>query len=165
MPLTSKQIREIYRFQSGGPHHQPTARRSAVPGNSGQLQQSECNLPSDRIILNGMQFYGFHGANAEEKALGQTYLVDLAVELDLTTPGQSDQLTDTVSYTRLYHAVKAVIEGEPKNLLEGIANSIASCILKEHPVTSVQVIVKKPRPPMKGSAVDYAAVEIYRSRR
>ncbi len=121
-------------------------------------------MPSDRIILKGMQFYGFHGANAEEKALGQTYLVDLAVELDLTKPGQSDQLEDTVSYTHLYRAVRTVIEDESKNLLEGIANSIASRILSEQPVTSVQVTVKKPRPPMKGSVVDYAAVEIFRSR-
>ena len=86
-----------------------------------------------------MQFYGFHGVNAEEKALGQTYLVDLAVELDLTTPGQSDQLRDTVSYTHLYNAVKAVVEGEPKNLLESVANAIAVRILEQHPVTSVQV--------------------------
>ncbi|MCH8744734.1 MAG: dihydroneopterin aldolase [Chloroflexi bacterium] len=129
-----------------------------------RLSPSECNLPSDRVILNGMQFYGFHGVNAEEKALGQTYLVDLAVELDLTKPGQSDQLRDTVSYTHLYQAVKAVIEGEPKNLLESIADAIAARILDQHPVTSVQVTVKKPRPPLKGSVVDYAAVEIYRPR-
>ena len=129
-----------------------------------QLPPSECNLPSDRIILNGMQFYGFHGVNAEEKALGQTYLVDLTVELDLTKPGQSDQLRDTVSYTHLYQAVKAVIEGKPKNLLESIADAIAARILDQHPVTSVQVTVKKPRPPLKGSVVDYAAVEIYRTR-
>ena len=121
-------------------------------------------MPTDRIILEEMLFYGYHGNNVEERSAGQPFQVDLEAELDLRLPGQSDQLEDTVSYTHLYRAVKSVIEDESKNLLEGIANSIASRILSEHPVTSVQITVKKPRPPMKGSVVDYAAVEIYRSR-
>ena len=45
----------------------------------------------DRIILQGMQFYGYHGANPEERALGQSYEVDLWVELDLSVPGASDR--------------------------------------------------------------------------
>lgn len=121
-------------------------------------------MPSDRIILSGMQFYGFHGANAEEKALGQTYVVNMAVEVDLAISGQTDQLGDTVSYTHLYRAVKAVVEGESQNLLEGIAQSIAERILDDYAVESVQLTVKKPHPPIKGSVVNYAAVEIYRTR-
>lgn len=121
-------------------------------------------MPSDRIILNGMHFYGYHGANAEEQALGQTYIVDLSVELDLSLPGQTDQLKDTVSYTHLYRAAQEIVEGDPKNLLEGLAHSIARLILDRHPVASVEVTVKKPRPPMKGSVVDYSAVQIYRTR-
>jgi dihydroneopterin aldolase len=112
-----------------------------------------------------MQFYGFHGVNAEERALGQSYLVDLAAEVDLSLPGRSDRLSDTVSYTHLYRAVKAVIEGESRNLLEGIAQSIADRVLQDYPVTAVQLTVKKPHPPIKGSVVSYAAVEIYRTRR
>lgn len=121
-------------------------------------------MPSDRIILKGMQFYGFHGVNAEERALGQPYLVDLAVELDLAAPGESDRLEDTISYTRLYRVVQAVLEGEPKNLLEATAQAIASRILADFPATGVQVQVSKPRPPVRGSVIDYAAVEIYRRR-
>ncbi len=111
-----------------------------------------------------MQFYGFHGVNAEERALGQPYLVDLAVELDLAAPGESDRLEDTISYTRLYRVVQAVLEGEPKNLLEATAQTIASRILIEFPVAGVQVQVRKPRPPIRGSVIDYAAVEIHRRR-
>lgn len=121
-------------------------------------------VSSDRIILKGMQFYGFHGANAEERALGQSYLVDLTVEVDLSLPGRSDRLDDTVSYTHLYRAVKEVIEGESRNLLEGIAQSIADRVLQDYPVASVQLTVKKPHPPIKGSVVAYAAVEIFRTR-
>ena len=120
--------------------------------------------PSDRIVLEGMQFYGFHGVNAEEKSLGQPYVVDLAVEMDLSIPGKSDRLEDTVSYTHLYRSVRKVIEGESRNLLEAAAENVAIRILDEFPVKAVQVRVKKPRPPIKGSFVENAVVEIYRVR-
>ena len=120
--------------------------------------------PTDRIVLVGMQFYGFHGVNAEEKSLGQPYVVDLAVEMDLSIPGKSDRLEDTVSYTHLYRSVRKVIEGESRNLLEAAAENVAIRILDEFPVKAVQVRVKKPRPPIKGSFVENAVVEIYRVR-
>ena len=125
---------------------------------------AESILPPDRIILEGMQFYGFHGVNPEERTLGQYYLVDLAVELDLHHPGASDRLEDTVSYTELYRAVQAVFEGESKNLLESTAQAIADRVLTDFPVKSVQVRVKKPRPPIRGSVIENATVEINRSR-
>ena len=120
-------------------------------------------IPPDRIILEGMEFYGFHGANPEERALGQPYVVDLAVELDLRRPGGSDRLEDTVSYSLLYRTVKLVMEGESKNLLEATAQAIADLVLTEFPVKAVRVLVKKPRPPIRGSVIDNAAVEIYRA--
>lgn len=121
-------------------------------------------MASDRIILKGMQFYGYHGVNTEEKALGQPYVVDLSAELDLSTPGMTDHLADTVSYTDIYRQVKQVVEGDSKNLLEALAGSIAQRILDSFPVESVQVTVKKPLPPVKGSVIEYAAVEIVRRR-
>jgi dihydroneopterin aldolase len=111
-----------------------------------------------------MQFYGYHGVNPEERVLGQPYLVDLAVDLDLRAPGNSDRLEDTVNYSRLYRAAREVVEGERHNLLEAVAEGIAKKLLAEFPVQAVRVTVKKPRPPIKGSVVEYAAVEIYRVR-
>ena len=125
---------------------------------------SERSRPPDRIIMEGMQFYGFHGVNVEERSLGQSYVVDLAVEIDLGVPGRSDRLEDTVSYTHLYRSVQKVLEGESKNLLEATAEAVAGRILEEFPVDAVQVRVKKPRPPIKGSFVENAVVEIYRVR-
>lgn len=124
----------------------------------------ESSNPPDRIILEGMQFYGFHGVNAEERSLGQPYVVDLTVEMDLGVPGKSDRLEDTVSYTHLFRSVQKVLEGESKNLLEATAEAVAGRILEEFPVNAVQVRVKKPRPPIKGSFVENAVVEIYRVR-
>ena len=121
-------------------------------------------MSADRIILKGMRFYGYHGVNPEEKALGQSYVVDLAADVDLARPGASDRLEDTVSYTLMYRIAKSVIEGDSRNLLEALAQEIADRLLAELPLAGVQVRVKKPAPPVKGSAIRYAAVEIYRRR-
>ncbi|MAF37879.1 MAG: dihydroneopterin aldolase [Chloroflexi bacterium] len=119
---------------------------------------------TDRIVLEGMRFYGFHGVNPEERVLGQEYLVDLAVEMELRTAGASDRLEDTVSYAHIYRAVLDVMEGEPRNLLEAAAQSIAERVLADFPVDSVSVRVKKPHPPIRGSVIENATVEIYRRR-
>ena len=109
-----------------------------------------------------MQFYGFHGVNPEERTLGQPYGVDLEVELDLRPAGRSDNLEDTVSYTQLYRVAQGVMEGPPMSLLETAAETIAQQTLDQFPVSSVRVQVRKPRPPIRGSSIDHAAVEIYR---
>ena len=119
---------------------------------------------SDQIILQGMQFYGYHGVNPEERVLGQRYVVDLTVDLDLSRAGASDRLEDTVSYSHIYRSVRAVIEGEPRNLLESAAEAIAKRVLAEFPVDAVSVTVKKPNPPVRGSSIESAAVQIHRTR-
>ena len=120
---------------------------------------------SDRIILEGMQFYGYHGGSPEERSVGQPFEVDLTAELDLGAAGRSDNRDDTVSYTHLYRVVKEVIEGESRNLLEALVEEIAVKALAAFPIQAVNVRVKKTRPPIKGAILSGAAVEIYRTRR
>ena len=121
-------------------------------------------MASDHVILKGARFYGYHGVNPEEKAQGQSYIVDLEAELDLAGPGKSDNLEDTVSYTLMYRAMRSVMEGESHNLLESLAENIAAKILSDLPIEAVTVTVKKPSPPIKGSFIDHAAVRIVRRR-
>ena len=118
----------------------------------------------DKIILSGMVFYGFHGMSEAEQELGQRFDVDLEVQLDLSKAGASDMLEHTISYTNLYRTVKEIVEGPSRKLLENVAETIAGKILAESNVASVRVTVKKPKVPMKGSVLDYAAVEIVRER-
>lgn len=118
----------------------------------------------DRIILEGMIFYAYHGANPEERALGQRFIVDLVVELDLSLPGRTDTLSDTVNYTELYRTVKSVAEEETHNLLESVAEEISQRVLSRFPVRSVRARVEKSSPPIKGAVLRGVAVEVYRRR-
>jgi len=119
---------------------------------------------ADKIQLEGMTFYGFHGVNDAEKELGQRFVVDIEVYRDLRPAGASDDLDDTVSYTHVYRIVKDVIEGPSRNLLESLAEMIASNVLDRLEVEAVAVKVRKPEVPIKGSILSHTSVEIFREK-
>jgi dihydroneopterin aldolase len=120
-------------------------------------------LNTDKIALQGMLFYAHHGNSSEERSLGQRFSVDLEVEVDLRRAGHSDDLRDTVSYTHLYRAVREIMEGPSRNLLEALAEEIAARLLADFPVEAARVRVVKLSPPIPGAALT-AWVEVSRHR-
>jgi len=121
--------------------------------------------PQDTIFLEGLRFYGYHGVNPEERVLGQRFVVDVEIAVDLQRAGQSDVLGDTISYSDLYKLVRGIVEGEPRNLLEAVAETIASEVFRVFaPVLAVVVTVRKPEAPLKGAILDAAGVCITRTR-
>ncbi|CAN4109181.1 unnamed protein product [Withania somnifera] len=118
----------------------------------------------DKLVLRGLKFHGCHGVKQEERKLDQKFLVDVDAWMDLRASGKSDCLSDTLSYTDIYQIVKEVMEGPPKNLLEAVAQLIASTTLTKYPQLSiVRVQVGKPHVAVQGP-VDYLGVEIIRYR-
>ena len=91
-------------------------------------------MARDKIQLVGMVFYGFHGIDPAEQELGQRFVVDLEVQRDLSDAGLSDDLRDTVNYSRMYGMVKEVMEGNSRKLLENLAETIARRILQDFDV-------------------------------
>jgi dihydroneopterin aldolase len=119
----------------------------------------------DEIHLTGLSFYGYHGANPEETTLGQRFVVDATLSLDLAQAAQSDSLNDTVSYSKAFKLIRSEVEGQPSKLLEHLAGRIANGLLDlDASVQRVRVCVTKPSPPLKGSAGGSAGVCIERAR-
>ncbi|KAL5545676.1 hypothetical protein UlMin_005363 [Ulmus minor] len=126
--------------------------------------EDETITRGDKLILRGLKFHGFHGVKPEENKLGQKFLVDVDAWMDLRPAGLSDNLADSVSYTAIYRIVKEIVEGQPQNLLESVAQLIASTTLNNHPqISAVRVKVGKPHVAVQGP-VDYLGVEILRYR-
>ena len=117
----------------------------------------------DKIMLDGMVFYGYHGVSEEEKSQGQRFIIDVALTTDLTKAGHTDDLKDTIDYSQVYEMVKEVLEGPKQNLIESLADTIASRILNSYQIEEVMVIVRKPEVPIKGSVLASAGVKIVRS--
>ena len=119
---------------------------------------------TDRIMLKGLAFYGHHGVSPHEKALGQRFIVDVTLECDARAAGLSDDLADAVDYVPAYEIVKAVVEGESRDLIESVAEDIAAQVLEKLNVGAVRVTIKKPEVAIRGSILSYAGLEIYRRR-
>ncbi len=120
---------------------------------------------TDEILLEGLQFYAFHGVNPEERTQGQRFLVDVTLEADLRAAGQTDDLTRTISYSAVYKRVRAIVEGEPKALVEAVAEAIATDLLRTYAAArTVTVTVRKPEVAIKGAFLGAAGVRIRRTR-
>ncbi|GAA0320601.1 dihydroneopterin aldolase [Bacillus carboniphilus] len=118
----------------------------------------------DKIYLNRMAFYGYHGVFSEETKLGQRFYVDLVLEVDLKKAGVTDDLNETVNYAEAYKLCQEIVEGTPYKLVEAVAENIAQGLLKKfQKVNACKVKVIKPDPPIPGH-YDHVAVEITRER-
>ncbi|GAE37298.1 dihydroneopterin aldolase [Halalkalibacter akibai] len=118
----------------------------------------------DKIFLNELAFYGYHGVYGEEQKLGQRFIVDLVLFVDLTQAGKTDDLNQTINYGEVYQQVKQIVEGPPFKLVEAVAEKIADELLKTFPLLeSCTVKVIKPDPPIVGHYKS-VAVEITRAR-
>ena len=121
----------------------------------------------DKIFLRGLKFFGRHGVLKAEAQLGQPFVVDVELSTCLRRAGMSDDVKDTVDYSRVFYIVKDVIEGGGSscicnggrkdnsesdrnsqrryNLVETLAARIAAGVLNDcHTVDEVTVRVAKP---------------------
>jgi len=111
---------------------------------------------SDMITLAGLRVRGRHGVYDVERADGQDFVVDVALELDLAPAAASDDVADTVHYGELAGRLVDIVAGEPVNLLETLADRLADGCLSEPRVTAVTVTVHKPQAPIPHGFTDVA---------
>lgn len=118
----------------------------------------------DKIFLNDMAFYGFHGVFPEETKLGQRFMVSIELELDLKEAGETDAIEKSIDYGLVYQLTKEVVEGKAKKLIEAVAELIANNLLTNlNLLEACTVKVVKPDPPIPGH-YQSVAVEIYREK-
>ena len=118
---------------------------------------------SDRIELTGLRVRGRHGVFDFERADGQDFVVDVALELDTRPAAASDELSDTVHYGELAGRLAEVIAGEPVNLIETLADRLAAVCLADTRVAAATVTVHKPQAPIPHEFAD-VAVTVRRER-
>jgi 7,8-dihydroneopterin aldolase/epimerase/oxygenase len=118
---------------------------------------------TDRIVLRGLRARGRHGALQAERELGQEFIVDVSLGLDTRPAAAADDLSRTVDYGALAGRLVAIVEGEPVNLIETLAETLAAACLSGTLADEVEVTVHKPAAPIPHPFTD-VAVTIHRSR-
>src|SRR5207248_4885176 len=100
-----------------------------------------------QVMLHGLRCSGRHGDLAAT-ALERPFLVDVALDVDLGPVAQSDSYDDVVDLADLALAVREVIGGPARLLLETVAVDVARRVLKRYPsVSRVSLRLAKPDPP------------------
>jgi dihydroneopterin aldolase len=114
----------------------------------------------DIIRLHNAVFYAYHGVMSDEQNLGGKFEVDV----DLSGAKEKDNLLQTVNYEKVYGVMKQTVIGKKFFLIEALAQSIATGILKEFPeVQKTTIRIRKPGAAVHG-IIDHVEVEIESAR-
>lgn len=118
----------------------------------------------DQIVLEGVEFYAYHGVPDAEQAIGHRYRVDLVLELDLREAGHTDALEHTVDYAGVVQRVIAIGTSTQYRLMEALAERICAEIFLAFPqVMRIELTLRKRLPPA-GAILESAGVRIVRER-
>ncbi|WP_084539582.1 dihydroneopterin aldolase [Azorhizobium doebereinerae] len=135
-----------------------------TPQEAAEAEAAPRRPHTDRLFLRAVPFFARHGVHAEERTLGQRFVVDADWWLDTRPAAWADNAALTVSYQEVYEHIKAVVEDDPVNLIETVAERIATRLLDHFPaVDQVRIAVHKPGAPITGVFGD-VGVDIVRTR-
>lgn len=112
---------------------------------------------TDRIEVRGLRAYGYHGVLAHEQRDGQWFVVDADLTVDHRRAAASDDLADTVDYAQLAERLAGAVRDTRFDLVEALADHLATLVLSDDAVQHVRIRVAKPAAPV---AVDLAEVAV-----
>jgi dihydroneopterin aldolase len=119
---------------------------------------------SDRIFINGLSLHAYHGVMAYEAKVGQTFTIDLELDIDLSDAARSDKVMDTVSYDKVVTCTSEAFCAQRYRLIEAAAGRVADAVLTAFPrVRSISVTIHKPHAPIAATFSD-VGVTLVRSR-
>lgn len=111
------------------------------------------------VELVGLEVFGRHGVDDDERETGRTFLYDVALEVD--EPSE-DRLEATVDYRAVAACVREVSGGREYRLIEALAAAVAEGLAARFPVRRVEVRVRKPGIAPAGLALEYSAATAVR---
>ena len=116
----------------------------------------------DQLIIKNLELFGFHGVNPEEKSMGQKFIVDAKISLDLSEAGETDSLDSAINYAQLCHELQEVFTHTKHDLIERAATVLCEYILTHYEqVIQVDLTLQKPWAPIH-LPIDYPAVRLIR---
>lgn len=129
-----------------------------------QAQNPDRFARMDKITLTGVGCVGYHGVLESEKKTGQPFFVDITMFTDFQKSAGSDNIDDTVNYAEVAELIRDVITGESLDLIETLAENIATAVLDTFPLEAVELTVHKPKAPIEVTFAD-VAVTILREKK
>ena len=114
---------------------------------------------TDRIFISGLMLHAYHGVMPHEAKVGQTFSLDIVLEIDLSAAARSDKVTDTVSYDKVVTCASKAFVRQRFRLIEAAGGSVADAVLAEFPrVRSVTVTIHKSHAPIAATFSDVGVI-------
>ena len=119
---------------------------------------------TDTVFVTGLAVHAYHGVMDHEATVGQTFRLDLVLDVDLSAASRSDKLAHTVGYDQIVNVASLAFCTRRHRLVEAAAGAVAEAVLSRFPqVSRVQVTVHKPHAPIAATFAD-VGVTIIRGR-
>jgi dihydroneopterin aldolase len=116
------------------------------------------------IDIKGLVLFAKHGVREEEATLGQRFVLDIVLEIDVNDAVKSDRLDSTVDYGEAVAVAEAAFRAKRFYLIEAAAAHVAGVLLAHFSkVKLVRITVRKPSAPVP-AAIDYVAATVERKR-
>ena len=116
---------------------------------------------SDAIFVNGLVLHAYHGVMPHEGKVGQPFMLDLMLDIDLADASRTDKLKDTVSYEALVKIVSEAFCARRYRLVEAAAGAVADAVLDRYPsIRSVRITVRKPHAPIAATFDDVGVIVV-----
>jgi len=104
---------------------------------------------SDTIFVNGLLVHAHHGVMEHEARVGQRFVLDMELTVDLNAASRSDKLADTVSYSAIVDTATEVFTRRNYRLIEAAGGAVADAILAAFPrIERARITVRKPHAPI-----------------
>jgi len=111
----------------------------------------------NRIEVNGIKLYAYHGCLKEEGVIGGHYVVDVTIDTDFSVAAETDDLSNTVDYVDVNRIVTEEMAIRSK-LIECVGWRIVEKIKALENVANVTVKVTKLSPPINGDVNNVAII-------
>ena len=119
---------------------------------------------TDTVFIRGLVIHAHHGVGDDERRIGQNFILDIVLDMDLSAAGRSDRISDTASYDDLVAIVTRKFTADNYRLVEAAGSRVADALLSEFPrATRVRVTVRKPHAPLVAH-FEHVGVTIVRER-
>jgi dihydroneopterin aldolase len=119
---------------------------------------------TDTVFVTGLALHAYHGVMQHEAKVGQTFQLDLVLDIDLAEASRSDKLAHTVGYDQVVDVASRAFCGRRYRLVEAAAGAVAKAVLEHFSkVAAVRVTVHKPHAPIAATFAD-VGVTIARTR-
>ncbi len=114
---------------------------------------------TDHIFIQGLALHAYHGVMAHEAKVGQSFRLDILLDIDLQQASRSDRLSHTVSYDQVADVASEAFCTQRYRLIEAAAGAVIEALLAAFPaVTRVKLTIHKPHAPIAATFDDVGVI-------